>query len=651
MKRLFFSILLAASLSLPSLAQWNTQNILKMGRSALFLDDYVSAIKNFNKIIALKPYLSEPYFFRGLAKLNLDDYDGAIRDFTTAIKQDPNYLYAYVYRGMAYNGFRRYDEALKDYEKAIQLDPSSAFVYANKGVTLSELGKFKESEENYSKAIRLDKTLVMAYLNRALVREKLNDVLGALSDCNSALSNNIFSVDAYNLRGYINYKQKKFHDAIEDFNNALKISPKNIKLFMNRAMVWYDLKKYDEVIKDYENVIRLDSTYIYAYYNRSQIYSEQKKYDLALKDLNTIIKMNPENILIYFNRGMIKEELKDYIGAYNDFSESIKLYPDFVKAYLARASVSSKLEKDSLARRDNFIAMDIMDRYKRMKGGDITAFVDTTENFTRLIDISSKSDRVRNVVNGRIQDKDVMVRLKGIFAIRYLSLDSLRNGKTNYYEKNIMNYNQEHNYNPAFIISNKNLQYSSMYIDSLYKRQELINPQTSEALFIKGIINMDNGEYLKAIKNFSAIKPDSECYLFALFNLANTRMMMYNYISSIDDMKIGEAIGEQRNSREKINYSLVYNDYKKCLEIDSDFIYAIFNEANAHAKNIEIDKAISLYSQVISKDPNFAEAYFNRGLLYIYINDKAKANVDLSKAGELGIVESYSIIKHYCSDI
>ena len=53
-------------------------------------DDYVSAIENFNNIIRIKPYLSEPYFFRGLAKLNLDDFEGAIRDYTQAIELNPN---------------------------------------------------------------------------------------------------------------------------------------------------------------------------------------------------------------------------------------------------------------------------------------------------------------------------------------------------------------------------------------------------------------------------------------------------------------------------------------------------------------------------------------------------------------------------------
>ena len=54
-------------------AQWNTTNMLRVGKSAIMFDDYVSAIENFNNIIRIKPYLSEPYFFRGLAKLNLDD--------------------------------------------------------------------------------------------------------------------------------------------------------------------------------------------------------------------------------------------------------------------------------------------------------------------------------------------------------------------------------------------------------------------------------------------------------------------------------------------------------------------------------------------------------------------------------------------------
>ena len=46
-------------------AQWNTGSMLRMGQNAIYFDDYVTAIENFNHIIRVKPYLSEPYFSGG----------------------------------------------------------------------------------------------------------------------------------------------------------------------------------------------------------------------------------------------------------------------------------------------------------------------------------------------------------------------------------------------------------------------------------------------------------------------------------------------------------------------------------------------------------------------------------------------------------
>ena len=81
-----------------------------------------------------------------------------------------------------------------------------------------------------------------------------------------------------------------------------------------------------------------------------------------------------------------------------------------------------------------------------------------------------------------------------------------------------------------------------------------------------------------------------------------------------------------------------------------DFVFALFNMANVYAKNGEIERAIETFNQVLRLDKDIAEAYFNRGLLYIYTGQKALANADLSKAGELGIVSAYNVIKRYCKE-
>lgn len=103
--------------------------------------------------------------------------------------------------------------------------------------------------------------------------------------------------------------------------------------------------------------------------------------------------------------------------------------------------------------------MQIMDRYKRMKEGDKNALVDTTANFQKLIDINARHDEVRDVINGRVQDKKVIIELQDVFYVQYLSLDSLRSGKVQYYNRHIMDYNQAHNYNPAITLCNKDLVY------------------------------------------------------------------------------------------------------------------------------------------------------------------------------------------------
>ena len=78
--------ILAALLLFPTFAyaQINTDRVMMIARNALYFEDYVLSIQYFNQVINAKPYLYEPYFFRGLAKINLDDYQG-LEDLLAAV--------------------------------------------------------------------------------------------------------------------------------------------------------------------------------------------------------------------------------------------------------------------------------------------------------------------------------------------------------------------------------------------------------------------------------------------------------------------------------------------------------------------------------------------------------------------------------------
>ena len=76
-------------------AQINTERVMTIARNALYFEDYVLSIQYFNQVINAKPYLYEPYFFRGLAKINLDDFQGAEADCNAAIQRNPFVVGAY----------------------------------------------------------------------------------------------------------------------------------------------------------------------------------------------------------------------------------------------------------------------------------------------------------------------------------------------------------------------------------------------------------------------------------------------------------------------------------------------------------------------------------------------------------------------------
>ena len=78
------------------------------------------------------------------------------------------------------------------------------------------------------------------------------------------------------------------------------------------------------------------------------------------------------------------------------------------------------------------------------------------------------------------------------------------------------------------------------------------------------------------------------------------------------------------------------------------FPYTYYNLGNLYCLSGDMPEAIMQYTKAIDLYPRLGEAYYNRGLVLIYLKDKEKGCLDLSKAGELGLDEAYSVIGKYC---
>ena len=130
--RLILILLFSYLLILPTFAQYNIDRLITVGRSALYYEDYVLSIQYFNQAISAKPYLYEPWFYRGVAKYYLDDFASAESDCTEALNRNPYVVNIYELRGLCRIQQKKYAAAVDDYTRALKYNPDDQGLWHNR---------------------------------------------------------------------------------------------------------------------------------------------------------------------------------------------------------------------------------------------------------------------------------------------------------------------------------------------------------------------------------------------------------------------------------------------------------------------------------------------------------------------------------------
>lgn len=142
---------------------------MAIGRNALYFEDYVLSIQYFNQVVNAKPYLADPYFYRGLAKINLDDFQGAESDCSEAIERNPFVVSAYQVRGLARIRQDNYAGAIEDYMKALEFDPENIGAWHNMALCKIKQGDYSGAKNDLDRLITISPRYTKAYLMRGEV--------------------------------------------------------------------------------------------------------------------------------------------------------------------------------------------------------------------------------------------------------------------------------------------------------------------------------------------------------------------------------------------------------------------------------------------------------------------------------------------------
>lgn len=656
MKKFYLSILLLVFFSQSIFAQYDKDVFMWRGRQALSDGKYATAIENFNVLTRLDDSDYWSFFFRGIAKYNLGDIRGAQQDFETSVNLNPVFTNGYHYRAITQSRLGNYEEAFADFNKALELRPGLIGIYFSRGVNSFLAQKFEDAVRDFDIYIKQEPNDPAAYINRGISKLFLADTTSALNDYNKAIKLDRFEAESYTRRARIYSDRKEFDKAIEDLNKSIELEPEGTFAYFNRAILYYEQKKFNEAMLDLNKVLEKEPGNALTLYNRSLIYAQVGEFENALDDMDRVININPNNVLAHFNRASIFIEMGRYLDALEDYNISIELYPDFAKAYLNRSYVQNMLGRTRESKADYQTAQQKVAEYRDKSNS--SSFADTTKKYSSLLAFDADFAQ-SNFDNELLQHRDIDINLRPLYRF---SLTKERENQNVALSKNYENALIDRFLDAVPVpmaITNTPSEVSSEQIaasvaEEYFTRglQELQNKQFNSALtwFNKAVENAEDG--------VSKDKYASYYKAFYLMNRAVLKAEMIDFIASLEGNVQTLSMDTDGVARTRVgdkvtktyDYSSAISDIQQALSILPDNPYLYFNLGNLQCLSSQLIESIEGYDMAIKLYPYMGDAYFNRGLVLIYLKDNEKGCIDLSRAGELGVKDAYGVISKYCDD-
>ena len=664
LRYLIFTCLLVVAGVQVSYAQYDKDAFFMRGRRALAEGKYAQAIENFNILAQLDTADYWNFFFRGIAKYNLGDLRGAKRDFDRSVRINPIFTSGYHYRGITDSRFGDYDSALHNLEKAISLRPGNVGLYFSRGVTYFLSQQFEKAVEDFDKYIRKEPKDPSAYLNRGACWLFLGDTLKAQNDYDKAIKLDRFDPEGYIRRGRLFASRNDFKAALEDMNKAIELDTANTFAYFNRALMHYELQDYNSAMTDLNRVLKDEPGNALTLYNRGLISANLGAYEEALSDMDRVLDINPDNVLAHFNRASIFIELGMYKDALEDYDKAIELYPDFAKAYMNRSYVHNLLGNKKESKKDYDTAQKKVAEYRDKNSSGDVSFADTTKKYTALLALDAEFAR-KDFDNELLQHRDIDIKLRPLYKFVLTG----KKDDTNYalsqgYENPlIMKFKQEL---PVGVdVRNVAGQLDESQLDEVKQKAWTTDMPDSEEYFMRALAEYADRRYNLALDNYGkAIEKSPDGGLEGLYrsfyylNRGALRAEMIEFIASIESNVQVLSMDDSGNTRARVkdqvvrmyDYSDAIQDMKAAVQVLSDVPYMYFNLGNLYCLSSEHISSIENYTKAIELYPYMGDAYFNRGLVLIYLKDKEKGCIDLSRAGELGVQDAYGVIKKYCEN-
>ena len=663
--KIFSIIIIALAAALTSNAQINTEQVITIGKNVLSMDDYMLSIQYFNQAIKSKPYLADPYFFRALAKLNLEDYKGAEADCNEAIARNKFKTEAYKLRGFARQQLGLDSLAVEDYNEGLKHNPTEKYFLFYKGVALSSMEKNDEAMETMNTLLRLYPRFEEGFAARASLNLQRKDTLAALDDVEKALKLNRALINPYLIRADIKSSRGEWDDALSDMEEAVRLRPEEPGLYINRAFLRYNTDNYLGAMSDYNFALQLDPENMAALFNRALLRFEVKDLINANKDFSEVLRLNPSNFHALYNRGLVLLESGDYKAALADFQSIAHRYPKFYPVYYAIAEAQRGLGNLKAVGANVNYAENLVRQYVanpesnpldrptiaagKPRHADNTPDTELTEEeeievmnrFNQLVtmhEIPETELSFNEKIRGRVQDRNVMAEPEPLYAVSYSQSPKSLSSTANYFRE-LDAFNRGRYINRMLYLSPLDINHSNLDYETLFKMTEDYTAVIAgSGKNVRPADRIARGIAFSMLKNYPAAIEDFDAVI-----KTNPDMTIAYMARGV--ARYGDALTQEDQRLAASELAMAAADFDQAARLNPRLAHAWYDKGCLLYSQRDYSQAADCFSKAIEIDPDFGAAFFNRGLCHLSTGKRNDAFSDLSRAGELGILPSYNILK------
>ena len=281
--------------------------------------DFASALKEFSRVLELKPDYFEAHNSLGTTYSHLNQIEKALFHYQKAIELNPNYARAHYNLGNTFVKMGRYDEAIKAYQKAIRLNPDYVDAYSNLGWVYQRKKQLDKAIKTLNLALQLKPDHALANLNLGKVYYKIGNLEMAEKYLRKTLALDPQNGEVHFLLGNIFKARRDLYQAKKFYQEALRLNPQFAEAHNNLGNIFQQEGNLSLAIREYQEAIRIDPSYPEAHNNLANIYSLEKNFSKAREEYQKALTLRPDYFesqfglaSLYFIQGDFDQALVEY---------------------------------------------------------------------------------------------------------------------------------------------------------------------------------------------------------------------------------------------------------------------------------------------------------------------------------------------------